>query len=223
MSIRVFSRRSPDAYSADRPVAIVRAVSNVTRPWVRSGPRVVTRPRGLWPRAAEELMRAPGSCGALSVEGRGHTSVSCRRNLVWTPREPNALSGSNGSPGPSRRSSPTGYVGAACRCGGRPSSRHGNRPTDSSTHRCEGPIASGTTRTPSQDLRRSRAKVRVGRMSAPETIGHLNHASENPRRNRLLQNHLGKARCFRMNPIIESLAHGPRMVIDGAAGRSNSL
>jgi ligand-binding SRPBCC domain-containing protein len=49
------------------------------------------------------------------------------------------------------------------------------------------------------DLRRSRAKVRVGRMSAPETIGHLSHASENPRRSRLLQNHLGKVCCFWMD------------------------
>ena len=88
MSIRVSSRRSPDAYSADRPVAIVRAVSNVTRPWARSGPRVVTRPRGLWPRAAEELMRAPGSCGAPLSEGAatrpcpvGETSCGRRANL----------------------------------------------------------------------------------------------------------------------------------------------
>src|SRR5208282_5162956 len=49
------------------------------------------------------------------------------------------------------------------------------------------------------DLRRSRAKVRFGRMSAPETIGHPSHASENPRRSRLLWSHLGKVRSFRMN------------------------
>src|SRR5208337_3396578 len=51
----------------------------------------------------------------------------------------------------------------------------------------------------SQDLRRSRAKVRVGGMSAPETIGHPSHASENPRRSRLLWSHLEKVRSFRMN------------------------
>src|SRR5208337_3823221 len=51
----------------------------------------------------------------------------------------------------------------------------------------------------SQDLRRSRAKVRFGRMSAPETIGHPSHASENPRRSRLLWSHLEKVRSFRMN------------------------
>src|SRR5208282_4664858 len=36
-------------------------------------------------------------------------------------------------------------------------------------------------------------------MSAPETIGHPSHASENPRRSRLLWSHLGKVRSFRMN------------------------
>src|SRR5208337_477904 len=55
----------------------------------------------------------------------------------------------------------------------------------------------------SQDLRRSRAKVRFGRMSAPETIGHPSHASENPRRSRLLWSHLEKVRSFRMNQIYD--------------------
>src|SRR5271157_2577673 len=36
-------------------------------------------------------------------------------------------------------------------------------------------------------------------MSAPETIGHPSHASENPRRSRLLWSHLEKVRSFRMN------------------------
>src|SRR5208337_5285623 len=39
-------------------------------------------------------------------------------------------------------------------------------------------------------------------MSAPETIGHPSHASENPRRSRLLWSHLEKVRSFRMNQII---------------------
>ena len=43
--------------------------------------------------------------------------------------------------------------------------------------------------------------VRLGRMSAPEIIGHPSHASENPRRSRLLRNHLGKVRSFRMNLV----------------------
>src|SRR5271157_450567 len=36
-------------------------------------------------------------------------------------------------------------------------------------------------------------------MSAPETIGHPSHASENPRRSRLLWSHLENVRSFRMN------------------------
>jgi hypothetical protein len=37
-------------------------------------------------------------------------------------------------------------------------------------------------------------------MSASKTNGHPSHASENLRRSRLLQNHLGEVRSFRMNP-----------------------
>ena len=36
-------------------------------------------------------------------------------------------------------------------------------------------------------------------MSAPETIGYPSHASENPRRSRLLWSHLENVRSFRMN------------------------
>src|SRR5271165_6288506 len=43
-------------------------------------------------------------------------------------------------------------------------------------------------------------------MSAPETIGHPSHASENPRRSRLLWCHLEKVRSFRMNHFSVSLA-----------------
>jgi hypothetical protein len=71
---------------------------------------------------------------------------------------------------------------------------------DEKSHKMGGIRLSGSRVLRSQDLRRSRTKVRVGRMSAPETIGHPIHASENPRRSRPLQNQLGKVRCFRMNP-----------------------
>src|SRR5271157_392368 len=42
-------------------------------------------------------------------------------------------------------------------------------------------------------------------MSASETIGHPSHASENPRRSRLLRNHLGKVRSFRMNLFLYTI------------------
>src|SRR5271157_407480 len=46
-------------------------------------------------------------------------------------------------------------------------------------------------------------------MSASETIGHPSHASENPRRSRLLRNHLGKVRSFRMNRITSRSGRRP--------------
>src|SRR5208282_4057549 len=46
-------------------------------------------------------------------------------------------------------------------------------------------------------------------MSAPETIGHPSHASENPRRSRLLWSHLGKVRSFRMNLKFINCRIGP--------------
>src|SRR5208337_3175051 len=52
-------------------------------------------------------------------------------------------------------------------------------------------------------------------MSAPETIGHPSHASENPRRSRLLWSHLEKVRSFRMNPYSEG---SPRIRAHPLAG-----
>src|SRR5271157_4473902 len=51
-------------------------------------------------------------------------------------------------------------------------------------------------------------------MSAPETIGHPSHASENPRRSRLLWSHLGKVRSFRMNQklVLHKLRFHPDFV-----------
>src|SRR5271157_6123431 len=51
-------------------------------------------------------------------------------------------------------------------------------------------------------------------MSAPETIGHPSHASENPRRSRLLWSHLGKVRSFRMNKklVLHKLRFHPDFV-----------
>src|SRR5208337_1195752 len=45
-------------------------------------------------------------------------------------------------------------------------------------------------------------------MSAPETIGHPSHASENPPRSRLLWSHLEKVRSFRMNQNPSPYLHG---------------
>src|SRR5271157_4603154 len=58
-------------------------------------------------------------------------------------------------------------------------------------------------------------------MSAPETIGYPSHASENPRRSRLLWSHLENVRSFRMNQTQAGDQQCPTVLFPGMPTRND--